>query len=152
MIGSRSVDDLHPAIRDRAVRLRSAMFTIGPPVLITSTYRSLADQEYLYAQGRTRPGRIVTNAKPGSSPHNVVIRSGDTEAPASLAFDICFGTPLRGSLTSFSRVTWDGPWGLVAAIGKHIGLAWGGDWQKPDRPHFYHPEWRDLAREAGVLS
>lgn len=148
MIGSRNVEDLHPAIRDRAVRLRSAMFMIGTPVLITSTYRSNEDQAYLYAQGRTRPGRVVTNAKPGTSAHNVMI--GDT--PAALAFDICFGTPRRGSTTRFSKVTWDGPWHLVAAIAKHMGLAWGGDWQKPDRPHFYHPEWHDLAREAGFRS
>lgn len=33
------------------------------------TWRSLARQEWLYAQGRTRPGKIVTSAVPGKSTH-----------------------------------------------------------------------------------
>ncbi len=33
-------------------------------------HRSNAEQAELYAQGRTKPGRVVTNAKPGQSRHN----------------------------------------------------------------------------------
>lgn len=32
--------------------------------------RTVAEQADLYAQGRTKPGKIVTNAKPGTSAHN----------------------------------------------------------------------------------
>ena len=37
---------------------------------ITSGFRSVADQNTLYAQGRTQPGNIVTNARGGRSLHN----------------------------------------------------------------------------------
>jgi peptidoglycan L-alanyl-D-glutamate endopeptidase CwlK len=39
--------------------------------------RTFDEQEYLYAQGRTRPGKVVTNARAGKSYHNF-----------GLAFDI----------------------------------------------------------------
>ena len=35
----------------------------GLNVLVTETYRSQERQSYLYEQGRTRPGIIVTNVK-----------------------------------------------------------------------------------------
>lgn len=37
---------------------------------MVSYERSLAVQAAIYAQGRTSPGSIVSNAKPGQSPHN----------------------------------------------------------------------------------
>ena len=40
----------------------------GLPVLVTSTVRDLEYQESLYAQGRTKPGSIVTNQKTPSFP------------------------------------------------------------------------------------
>jgi peptidoglycan LD-endopeptidase CwlK len=147
---SRNLEDLHPVVKDRAKRIRSAMFAIGTPILITCTYRSNTEQSKLYEQGRSMPGRIVTNAKPGKSPHNVTRTIAGVVEPSALAFDICFGTPRPGSFGRFSKVTWNGPWDVVATLARHIGLAWGGDWSHaPDMAHFYHPQWRDLAREGG---
>lgn len=42
----------------------------GYNVVITSTYRDEHEQNALYAQGRTTPGSVVTNAKFGDSMHN----------------------------------------------------------------------------------
>lgn len=42
----------------------------GYNVIITSTYRDEAEQNALYAQGRTTPGSVVTNARFGDSLHN----------------------------------------------------------------------------------
>jgi peptidoglycan L-alanyl-D-glutamate endopeptidase CwlK len=39
-------------------------------ILITCTLRTQAEQTALYAQGRTVPGHIVTNAQAGKSAHN----------------------------------------------------------------------------------
>ncbi len=60
----------------------------GLDLLVTCTYRSDAEQDALYAQGRTAPGKVVTNAKAGQSSHNCT-RNGQ---PASLALDI---VPMR---------------------------------------------------------
>ena len=42
----------------------------GIPLRVFETYRSWYRQTKLYEQGRTYPGRIVTNAKAGTSWHN----------------------------------------------------------------------------------
>lgn len=92
----------------------------GLPVRITETVR---DQEYqagLYAQGRTKPGKIVTNQK---LPSFHWVR-------AALAFDICKDVPGHA---------YDDPvfFRRCGAIGKEMGFTWGGDWKSfPDAPHF----------------
>lgn len=109
----------------------------GYPVVLTSGYRSLEEQARLYAQGRTAPGEVVTNAAPGKSAHNF-----------GLAIDFAFGNAL-------GRPTWpeDGPWFGAAQVGKALGLEWGGDWSSfKDRPHLELPEWRasrDLYARTG---
>ena len=70
MINSRSLDDLIPPARARVQAFLDAAKKEGVDLLVTSTYRDNASQDALYAQGRTKPGRIVTNAKAGQSWHN----------------------------------------------------------------------------------
>ena len=82
MINSRSISDLHPHVASLCKRFVSACKKEGIEVLITSTYRDMESQAELYAQGRTRRGRIVTYAKPDQSWHNF-----------RLAFDF---VPIRG--------------------------------------------------------
>src|ERR1035437_2436669 len=71
MIASRDTAYLSPLTKDRAESLvRLCAGAPGIDLLIISTYRDLASQAALYAQGRTLPGDIVTKAKPGMSYHN----------------------------------------------------------------------------------
>lgn len=83
--------------------------------------RSFAEQQAVYDQGRANPGAIVTYAKPGDSYHQY-----------GLAFDV---VP-----TAYKTMPgWNpsGPlWDRIGAIGKTLGLNWGGDFSKPDKPHF----------------
>jgi len=60
MVNSRRKLDLVDEAYDLILRWESHCFAIGIPVMITSTLRDKEYQEYLYAQGRTRPGKIVT--------------------------------------------------------------------------------------------
>lgn len=88
------------------------------PLIVTQGYRSIAEQNAIYAQGRTKPGKIVTNAKGGQSFHNF-----------GVAFDVCFLINKKAS--------YNGDWKKIAQIAKSIGLEWGGDWKQfPDKPHF----------------
>lgn len=91
----------------------------GMFVRITSGLRTFAEQDRLYAQGRTTPGKIVTNVKGGSSFHNY-----------GLAFDVVEVKNKKG--------LWENPnWSKLGKIGKDLGLEWGGDWVRfVDRPHF----------------
>ena len=85
-------------------------------IFITETYRSPTRQQYLYAQGRTRSGQIVTWTL--NSNHS-----------SRLAWDIAVGPPQ--ALYDIATLN------KVGAIARRIGITWGGDWSKNiDRPHF----------------
>lgn len=106
--------DLLPLVarkRDTLVKLCGEQ---GCPVRITEGYRSFERQEELYAQGRTKPGSIVTNARGGESFHN-----------HGVAFDV---VPLEG----YNSKNWE----KIGLLGESLGLSWGGRWQFQDKPHF----------------
>jgi len=116
MINSRKIEDLHPIVaakcRDFLARCRAA----GVDVLVTSTYRDLESQAALYAQGRTAPGKRVTNARPGESWHNWRV-----------AFDV---VPLRLGKPVWGTTGKDGElWEQVGRIGEACGLEWAGRWR-----------------------
>ena len=90
---------------------------------VISGHRTNEEQDALFAQGRTAPGRIVTYKRGGESTHNTY---------PSRAIDLA---PYRGG------VVWDDE-GLFAEIAarKGIELQWGGHWPNfKDRPHFECP-------------
>ena len=125
---SRDPKDLHPELAKRWQLAKDAYTATqkpgDPQVFLTQTYRNDADQAADYAKGRTKPGKVVTNAKPGQSLHNYL--------PA-YAFDIAF----KKGTTLF----WDDKYFKdFAQIAKRYGLEWGGDWASfKDNPHFQPP-------------
>jgi peptidoglycan L-alanyl-D-glutamate endopeptidase CwlK len=82
-MASRRIEDLHPALQPLAREFLSRCSARQVDVLIVCTYRDGAEQDALYAQGRTKPGARVTNAKAGQSAHNHTIDG----KPAARAFD-----------------------------------------------------------------
>lgn len=128
---SRSLDDLQPHMRVLAQRLLEKAKSESIPLTVTSTLRPLVMQAALYAQGRTAPGRIVTNARPGHSFHNFGL-AVDVVPNELIALPDWGDTPAH-------RTRADTLWKQLGGIGKAIGLTWGGDFlHLPDRPHF---EW-----------
>ncbi|HMV65327.1 MAG TPA: M15 family metallopeptidase [Myxococcota bacterium] len=106
---------------------------------VTDGFRSFQDQDDLYAQGRTRPGNRVTNARGGQSWHNY-----------GVAVDATFlndnGQPHWPDGGDYTQL-----WRRYGEVGGANGLTWGGDWRNPDRPHLeYHPGFGD--GQAGQLS
>jgi len=136
-MASRKLEDLHPQLESIAVQLVPQWKAMGLDILITCTYRSDAEQAQLYAQGRSKPGKVVTNAQPGRSAHNYTIHG----VPASLAFDI---VPLQNG-----KPVWDTKgaakalWHQAAKPAIEHGLRWyganGSAFQ--EYPHFQHPLW-----------
>lgn len=128
----RKTEYLHPALQPIAARFVEQCAAAGVRVLIYMTYRSADEQNKLYAQGRTTPGKRVTNARGGQSKHNNTLNG----VPASLAFD-CVPLAADGS------PSWDRRhphWAVMGKIGKSLGLRWGGDWKTlVDKPHFELP-------------
>ena len=120
---SRNIEDLHPKLQELANEFLKACAAKNFPVKIYFTFRSNAEQDALYAQGRTVPGKIVTNAKGGESYHNY-----------GLAFD---AAPLNEDLT----IDWSGGinYEIMGRIGELVGLEWGGKWKSfVDKPHMQY--------------
>ncbi|MDA7028670.1 M15 family metallopeptidase, partial [Bacillus sp. CLL-7-23] len=61
---------IHPVVKETAIEVIKRSYKEGIYVQMTSGYRSFAEQNKLYAKGRTASGKIVTNAKAGQSNHN----------------------------------------------------------------------------------
>ncbi|MEC0484914.1 M15 family metallopeptidase [Bacillus glycinifermentans] len=112
---------IHSVVKETAIEVIKRAYKEDIYVQITSGYRSFAEQNRLYAQGRTAHGKIVTNAKGGQSNHNY-----------GLAVDYVL-------LTSDGKTalwTINSKWKRVAQIAKALGFAWGGDWKSfKDYPH-----------------
>lgn len=130
---SRDISLLHPELRDICREFLAACKAQGLIVGVSQTYRTRSEQEALYAQGRTAPGSVVTNAKYPLSPHNW-----------GLAFDI-YRRDGKGAYNND-----DGWFERCGVIGKRLGLTWGGDFKSfKDRPHF---ELKKYLPEASVAT
>ena len=111
MKNSRDLKDLLPVVAAKAGAFVAACRAAGIDVLITSTLRDNEAQNALYAQGRTSPGKIVTNAKAGQSWHN-----------HACAFDfvpVVHGKAMWDDARTFER---------CGKIAESVGLEWAGRW------------------------
>src|SRR5690606_32328751 len=129
---AQTIATLLPAVQPRFRAFyeaaNKAMQPHGLTVKFISGTRTYAEQDALYAQGRTTTGPKVTNAKAGHSWHNF-----------GLAVDVGV---FKGSkyLTESPAYNWLGP------IGEACGLEWGGRWKTPDRPHYQFPTGLTMAQ------
>lgn len=127
MLNSRDIDLLRPDVAANCHLWVERCRAAGLNVLVTNTVRDREYQAYLYEQGRTRPGGIVTNSP-------VPTFHADT---SGLAFDFCKN--VKGHEyddKDFFRE--------AAAIAKEMGFSWGGDWRTfQDLPHI---QWDDGKR------
>lgn len=115
MINSRNLSDLHPVCKEKAEKFLKLAKDAGIDLLVTSTYRDNESQAALFSQGRTKPGLIVTNARPGQSWHNW-----------RCAFDV---VPIRNGKPVWNTTGPDGDlWRKVGELGESVGLEWAGRW------------------------
>lgn len=112
---------VHPLLQKRVTKFFAALEGKGLVPRIVQGLRTIQEQNDLYAQGRTKPGSIVTRSKGGQSWHNY-----------GLAVDIAFINP-NGSIDfNVSKE--------VGRLGESFGLEWGGSWTSfKDAPHFQIP-------------
>ena len=119
MLCSRDITLLRPDVAANCRKWLELCQEAGLDNLVTNTVRDREYQEYLYAQGRTRPGSIVTNGK-------IPTFHADT---AGLAFDFCKN--VKGHEYDDNAF-----FAKAGAIAKGMGFSWGGDWESfPDMPH-----------------
>ena len=126
---SRAISDLDPRLQSLFHKFEDAAKAAKIDFILTCTYRSGKEQDALYAQGRTKPGKKVTNARAGQSKHNATNSRG---LPAAKAFDIVVMVNGKPEWNTANPL-----WPKIGAIGKKVGLDWGGSWPKlKDFAHF----------------
>lgn len=122
MNSCRDLKELHPVVKVLAEKLIAECEKQGLKIGISETYRSIERQDYLYSQGRTRPGNVVTNAKGSSMSSYHQWR---------LAFDFFQNIKGKEYDPAFMQ--------KVGKIGQSLGLEWGGSWTGfKDTPHFQY--------------
>lgn len=139
------IQKLHPSVRDEAYRIIeecNISLTGKAKIRITHGLRTFKEQDELYALGRTKPGKKVTNANAGKSIHNY-----------GFAVDICL--IIDDKIASWDTVKdWDNDtiadWYECVKIFAKYGWNWGGNWKNfKDFPHFEKKEynnWRKLSK------
>lgn len=116
----KRLSKVHPLL---AERVRKLVGLTALDIRVVQGLRSYAEQDALYAQGRTKPGGKVTNARGGFSNHNF-----------GLAVDLCPFVDDKPDWNDNAKFN---------EIGKYVhemgGLEWGGDWKFVDKPHVQLP-------------
>lgn len=131
----RSLDDLHPDLKPLCQEWLDTCQARQIAARVIETYRPAREQDRLFAIGRDANGNVVgktvTKARGGQSKHNTTLNDG---TPASKAFDFVV-------LNADGTCNWNPqtpPWQAAIAIGKSLGLRWGGDFPSHqfDADHF----------------
>ncbi|MGP0579209.1 M15 family metallopeptidase [Paenibacillus peoriae] len=126
---AKRLEGVAPVVKAATEALIDRCYAHGVWIVITQGLRTYAEQDALYAQGRTKPGQIVTKVRGGYSIHN-------------FGYAIDFALLLRDGRS----VSWDTlrdddkdslpDWGEVVEEAKRLGFEWGGDWRSfKDMPH-----------------
>ncbi len=132
----KNIATLLPQVQPMARALVQKAAAAGITIRILSCLRTYAEQDALYAQGRTAPGDVVTNARGGYSNHNF-----------GIAFDV--------GVFEGNRYLGDSPkYKAVGALGMDLGLEWGGNWKTiVDQPHYQlRPAWAASLNERDMLA
>jgi len=141
-ITEQRIQTLHPSLREEVTKIIlecDKLLTGRAKVRVAQALRTKSEQDALYAQGRTTPGKIVTNAKFGQSFH-------------------CYGCAIDFVLVIDDKVaSWDtkadfdldkvSDWVEVVNVFKKYGWKWGGEFRTfKDLPHVEKSKftWREL--------
>lgn len=132
----KNIATLLPEVQGIARALVQKAAASGIEIRVISALRTYAEQDALYAQGRTTAGKKVTNARGGYSNHNF-----------GVAFDI--------GVFSGAKYLPDSPkYKAVGVLGIDLGLEWGGNWTSiVDQPHFQlRLLWANTLSERDMLA
>ena len=149
------IPQIHPKLRTELYTIYNEICCVLEGIVgcrFTQVFRTFAEQDAFYAQGRTTPGDIVTNAKGGQSYHNY-----------GLAVDFVLILDKNGD-GRIEEISWDrlkdydrdkvADWMEVVNVFTKYGWQWGASFG--DYPHFekrFNYNWRTLLelRNAGKV-
>ncbi len=137
-----------PRLADKVRQLASMLVLEGITLRVTQGLRSWADQDALYAKGRTAPGPVVTNAPGGHSYHNF-----------GMAVDV---VPMDAEGQPDWNVSHPA-WQRIVTVGTSLGVDSGATWRTfKDWPHLQmtgrfpegapDDEARQIFKDAGAMA
>ena len=135
-MASRKISDLDSRIQTLVKKLLNEFNAYnttdndGWTAFITDGFRTAQEQDDLYAQGRPKPGPIVTYTR--QSNHEL-----------GLAVDIAFQ---KNGKLSYAQIHYD----KLVPIAKKLGFLWGGDWKQVDKPHFEKLTFGDIINSGPI--
>jgi peptidoglycan L-alanyl-D-glutamate endopeptidase CwlK len=121
-LSQRDHDRLDQIHEDLAKVVRRAAEITEQPFCVTQGLRTLQQQRDLYAQGRTKPGKIVTWTM--NSQH---LSGRAVDLAAIDGKKILWDEKLYPTIAKAM---------LHAAAELHVPITWGGTWKNKDLPHF----------------
>lgn len=123
-ISEQRLNEVFPVLCAKIQELAGMLEDEGIIIRVTQGLRTVEEQDALYAQGRTAPGKIVTNCKGGNSYHNF-----------GLAVDCVPSLPGNTYIPDWNaqHPTWKRMEELAAELGLQVGASWR---TFPDAPHF----------------
>ena len=125
-----TLDGVHPELTARVTRILAAMDALGYPMVVTAGVRTVAEQQRLYAQGRTAPGDVVTHCDGVQRPSPHQPKADGFGHAVDCAFMV------NGAPSWNTKL----PWACYGAMALALGLVWGGQFKSiVDMPHV---EWR----------
>jgi hypothetical protein len=120
------LQNVFPPLADCVRRMATMLEQEGIVIRVVQGLRSWAEQDALYAQGRTAPGNIVTNCRGGQSYHNF-----------GLAVDCAPSKKGPGQPFDPDWNEQNPAWQRLIAVGQSVGLDSGATWRTfKDMPHF----------------
>ena len=115
---------INPILADKVRVLYNMLEAQGIVIRVVQGLRSWNEQQALYEQGRTTPGKIITNCPGGHSWHNY-----------GLSVDIAPNDPSKPIWTPDWNANHPN-WKRMEDVARSIGFAVGADWRTyPDNPH-----------------
>jgi peptidoglycan L-alanyl-D-glutamate endopeptidase CwlK len=151
---SRSLEDLHPTVKEMALMLQKLALEKGIKIIFTQTSRTEAEQIALYAHGRKSLDKVnALREKAGMPKITAAENTWRTNAKTilnsyhgyGLAFDIAIVSPDGKTIEwDVKKTDWnkDGisDWLQVGKLSNDVpGLEWGGYWSSsPDIPHYQY--------------
>lgn len=136
---------IHPELYELAGRVQEIAKDEGITIAFSEGFRTVSKQNELYAQGRTTPGNIVTNATGNSY-------SSQHQWGIAIDFYLDMDIDSDGDKKDDAFNNIEGYFDEVGRIALTVGLGWGGTWSYiVDKPHIYLPHWGNTTKQLKAL-
>ncbi len=134
-VNQQRLSGVKPILAEAAAWMIEAARQRGNILVVAEGFRSVQTQNDYYAQGRTKPGKIITHLKGGKSKHNF----GE-----AVDFDFVVNGIQSNDLGN--------NWNLIGELSAKVGLVWGGNWKTlKDYRHIEMPSNYKLPNLPSIL-